>query len=40
MTMERRLPTAAAFVEKTTGLRILRPTVYWALLQPFANLYR
>lgn len=40
MTIERRLPTAAAFVEKTTGLRILRPTVYWALLQPFANLYR
>jgi hypothetical protein len=40
MTMERRLPTSAAFVEKTTGLRILRPTVYWALLQPFANLYR
>jgi hypothetical protein len=39
MTMERRLPTAAAFVEKATGLQILRPTAYWALLQPFASLY-
>ena len=40
MTMERKLPTVALFVEKTTGLRIMRPTAYWAVLQPFANLYR
>jgi hypothetical protein len=40
MTIERRLPAVAPFVEKTTGLRILRPTTYWALLQPLAGLYR
>ena len=31
MTMERRLPTAAAFIERETGLRIMRPTKYWGL---------
>jgi hypothetical protein len=40
MTMERKLPTVAPFVEKTTDLQIMRPTAYWAVLQPFANLYR
>lgn len=39
MTMERRLPTAAAFIERETGLRIMRPTTYWHLLSPFAALY-
>jgi hypothetical protein len=39
MTMERRLPTAAAFIEQETGLRVLRPTVYWGLLRRFAGLY-
>ena len=39
MTMERRLPTAAGFIERETGLRVLRPTTYWGLLRPFAPLY-
>ena len=39
MTMERRLPTAAAFVERETGLRIMRPTTYGDLLNPWAALY-
>jgi hypothetical protein len=39
MTMERRLPTAADFVERTTGLRVMRPTTYWHLLDPWAALY-
>ena len=39
MTMERRLPTAAAFIELQTGLRVMRPTMYWNLLSRFARLY-
>jgi hypothetical protein len=39
LTMERRLPTAAAFIEYETGLRVMRPTTYWGLLDPWANLY-
>ena len=39
MTMERRLPTAAAFIERYTGLRVLRPTMYWGLLSRWARLY-
>jgi hypothetical protein len=39
MTMERRLPTAAAFIERETGLRVIRPTTYWDLLSRFAWLY-
>ena len=39
MTMERRLPTAAAFIERKTGLRVMRPTTYWSLLDRWANLY-
>jgi hypothetical protein len=39
MTMERRLPTAAAFIERQTGLRVMRPTMYWGLLSRFARLY-
>jgi hypothetical protein len=38
MTMERRLPTAATFIERETGLRVMRPT-YCDLLRPFARLY-
>jgi hypothetical protein len=37
--MERRLPTAAAFIEQQTGLRVMRPTKYWDLLCRFARLY-
>jgi hypothetical protein len=39
MTMERRLPTAAAFIERQTGLWVMRPTTYWDLLSRFARLY-
>jgi hypothetical protein len=40
MTMERRLPTAAAaFIERETALRVMRPTTYWGLLNRFAKLY-
>jgi hypothetical protein len=39
MTMERRLLTAAAFIERQTVLRIMRPTTYWKLLEPWAALY-
>ena len=40
LTMERRLPTAAAFVEQETGLRIMRPTTHCGLLDRWAQLYR
>jgi hypothetical protein len=39
LTMERRLPTAAAFIERETGLRVMRPTTYWGLLDRWADLY-
>jgi hypothetical protein len=39
MTMERRLPTAAAFIERQAGMRVMRPTTYWGLLSRFARLY-
>jgi hypothetical protein len=39
MTMERRLPTAAAFIERETGIRVMRPTTYRDLLSRFARLY-
>jgi hypothetical protein len=39
MTMERRLPTATAFIERQTGLQVMRPTAYWELLSRFARLY-
>jgi hypothetical protein len=39
MTMERRLPTVADYIERTTGLRVMRPSTYWTLLAPWAALY-
>jgi hypothetical protein len=39
LTMERKLPTAATFIERETGLRVMRPTTYWGLLSRFARLY-
>jgi hypothetical protein len=39
MTMERRLPTAAAFIEQETGLQVIRPKAYWDRLRRFARLY-
>jgi hypothetical protein len=39
LTMERRLPTASEFIERVTGLRVMRPNIYWRLLAPWAALY-
>jgi hypothetical protein len=39
ITMERRLPTASAFIERETCLRVMRPTTYWGLLSRLARLY-
>ena len=39
MEKERKLPAAADHVERNTGLRIMRPTTYWGLLDPWAKLY-
>jgi len=39
VTMERRLPTAAAFIQWETRLQVMRPTTYWGLLSPWARLY-
>ena len=39
LTMERRLPTQADFIERATGLGVMRPTTYWSLLSPWAALY-
>jgi len=39
LTMERRLPTAAEFIGRETGLRVMRPTTYCGLLDRCADLY-
>lgn len=39
MTMERHMPTAAPFIERETGLRVIRPMTCWDLLRRFARLY-
>ena len=39
MTMEKKLPTNAAFIEEWTGLRVMRPSTCWGLLDHWANLY-
>ena len=39
LTMEKKLPKNAEFIERETGLRVMRPTMYWALLDPWAALY-
>ena len=39
LTMERKLYTAAPFIQRATGLRLLRPPSYWDLIQPWAALY-
>jgi hypothetical protein len=39
MEKENKLPAAAEHVERETGLRIMRPTTYWGLLDRWANLY-
>jgi hypothetical protein len=39
LTMEQNLPKSAEHVERKTGLRIMRPTTYWSMLDSWANLY-
>jgi hypothetical protein len=39
LTVEKRLAKNTRHVESELGLRILRPTNLWALLQPWARLY-
>ena len=39
LTMERRLPTQAPFIERATGLRVVRSTIYWSLFVLWAALY-
>ncbi len=39
MTVEKRLPRVAPFIERTTGLRVMRPPDYWQLLEPWARLH-
>jgi hypothetical protein len=40
LTMETKLTTQAATIEKVTGLRVMRPSTFWELLAPWAALYR
>ncbi len=40
LTMEKRLPRNAPHLEKQLGLRVVRPTTLWALLRPWAALFR
>ncbi len=40
LTMERKLPKMADHIERELGLNVLRPPDYWALLEPWAALYR
>jgi len=39
MTVEKRLPRNAEYIERWTGLQVLRPKAYWDLLAPWARLY-
>lgn len=40
LTMERRLFSQAPAIGRRAGIRVLRPTTYWALVAPWAALYR
>jgi hypothetical protein len=40
LTMEKKLPKNAPHIEAQLGLNVLRPQAYWALLRPWAALYR
>jgi hypothetical protein len=40
LTMERKLAKNAVHIEAELGLKLLRPPDYWALLEPWAALYR
>jgi hypothetical protein len=40
LTMERKLPKVADHIERELGITVLRPPDFWALLEPWAALYR
>ena len=40
LTMENKLPKAAAYIQKTLGIRVLSPVEMWELLRPWAALFR
>jgi hypothetical protein len=40
LTMERKLARNAGHLAAGLGIRVLRPPDFWALLQPWAALYR
>lgn len=40
LTMEKKLAKNAPHIEAQLGLKVLRPPAYWALLRPWAALYR
>jgi hypothetical protein len=40
LTVERRLPTNAAHIERELGIRVLTPIQHWAALRPWAALWR
>ncbi len=40
LTMEMKLPKMASHIETELGIRVVRPPDYWALLEPWAGLYR
>jgi hypothetical protein len=39
LTMDRKLTRSAAHLESAVGIKVLRPSGYWALLEPWAALY-
>jgi hypothetical protein len=39
LTMDRKLTRNAAHLEPAVGIKVLRPSGYWALLEPWAALY-
>lgn len=40
LTMEQKLPRNSEHLRKVLGIQVLRPPAYWALLRPWAGLYR
>jgi hypothetical protein len=38
LTMDTKLESQGGFIERATGLRVLHPTRYWELLEPWARL--
>jgi hypothetical protein len=40
LTMEKKLARNAEHLQAELGMKVLRPPDYWALLEPWADLYR